>query len=120
MNNSIKITSAEKLHVQADNETVLAVGFDVLETRVSVEADVELGNLPDGAKVGDEITYAVAHYSHSYPLVTTPEEVNEKLAAFLTNWIANRQHTEKNAEHDAAHAIADETITTLVGSEITG
>ena len=92
----IKITSAEKLYVQSDESTVLAVGFDILK---------------DGK--------VVASYNHGFDLATPAEDIHASLKAVMDNYEANEARTAENVAFDEANAVADQTIVDLVGAEIT-
>lgn len=93
---SVKITKAEKLFVQSDSSTILAIDFDVLK---------------DGA--------VEVHYSHGFPLTTTKADVDAYFSDFIANYTANAERAAANAEFDAANAVADETIAAIVDTEIT-
>lgn len=95
MTYGIQITSAEKITVQSDGSTMLAVGFDVLEEGKTVVS-----------------------YNHGFPLNTSKEEIEAYLGEFKANYAANKERAEKNAEFDAANSVADETIEALTSGDI--
>lgn len=115
---SAKITKAEKIYVQADSSEMLAVDFDVIETRTVEQADLDHENVPADTKIGSEWSYIVAHYSHGFPLTTTKEDIEAYFKTFIETTTANKARSVANADRDAAHAVADETIASIVGIEI--
>lgn len=97
---SVKITNAEKLNVQSDGSTILAIDFDVIQT-------VE-GSEP----------VTVAHYSHGFALNTSPEDVTAYFQDYVANYTANEARRIANADIDAANAVADATIEAITGIDI--
>lgn len=94
---SLRIKNIEKIDVQADNNTMLDVTFEFLE--------------------GDTV---IEERRQSFPLDTTPEKMQEELTKVLTTFNSDRSLTEQNAELEAAHKTADETIEQVVGLTIAG
>ena len=102
---SVKITGAEKLFVQSDGSTILAVDFDVLQA--------------PAADAADQTPVFVVHYSHGFDLNTTKADIDAYFATFIANYTANAARAVQNAEFDAANATADATIAEIVGINIT-
>jgi hypothetical protein len=92
---TINITAAEKITVQADGSQLLSVSFDVVK---------------DGA--------VAASYAHGFPLETTSADLQAYFKQWLDTYIANAAIAESNAANTAANAVADETISTVVGTTI--
>lgn len=97
---SVKITKAEKLYIQSDGSTILAVDFDLLKEVDNGEPEL------------------VAHYSHGFPLETTKEEILAYFGNYILTYTANAERAATNAAFDAANAVADETISEIGDLEI--
>ncbi len=93
---TIQVLSAEKNNVQADNTDLLSLQFAIIK---------------DGEPVDT--------YSHGFPLATPKEEIVESLNFTLANYVATREVWKRNEAFATANAVADETIESIVGTEIT-
>lgn len=93
---SIKVLSADKINVQADNTDLISVEFSIVK---------------------DDET--VVTYAHGFPLATTHEEIVESLNFTLANYVATSEVWKRNEAFAAANAVADDTIASIVGTEIT-
>lgn len=93
---SIVVTSADKLTVQESNETILSVQFDIRK---------------DGE--------AVQTLRHGFPLEASEDEIMTALEAVLAAHISDSANAKRNAALEAANKVADETISALIGQEIT-
>jgi hypothetical protein len=80
------------MDVQADNNTVLDVLVELYEGDTKIE-DRRL----------------------NFPLATSQDELKFELTKFLDTYNSERNQAEVNAEQEAAHAQADETIAALEG-----
>lgn len=89
---TLKIKDINKLDVQADNNTVLDVTFELYEGETVLE-----------------------ERRQSFALGTTPDEMQAELQKVLDTYNSDRELHAKNAELDAQHAQADETIAAMTG-----
>lgn len=92
MQATLKIKDIQKLDVQADNNTVLDVTFELYEGETVLE-----------------------ERRQSFPLGTTPDEMQAELQKVLDTYNADRELSVKNAQHEAELAQADETIAAMNG-----
>jgi hypothetical protein len=95
----LKIGEIQKLYVQAQEEYILDVPFDIIER----------------GKGADQI---VTSRKLGFPLNTPMEEVKEELTKFLENYKAELELNEKNKAMDEANEQADATIESLTGETL--
>lgn len=93
---TLKVREIQKIDVQADNSTQLDAICELREGETLIE-----------------------ERRLSFPLGTTQAQLKEELTKFLETYNADRDLAAKNAELDAQHAQADETIAELSGFELT-
>lgn len=93
----LRIQKIDKLDVQADNSTVLDVTFELVNTE------------------NDEV---IETLRHNFPLNTTEEQMTAELQKVVDTYNNDQELKVKNAELEAAHKVADETIGQMTGKEI--
>lgn len=108
----LKVTSVTKLDVQADNNTVLDVAYDIVEV---TPAPANPEN-PDAEATPTEAV--VRSDRQSFPLDTSKEAMVEALTKVKDLYISEKAQSAANAELDAANAQADQVITEVSGLEI--
>lgn len=96
MTYSIKVVDAEKVRVQETGEMLLSVQFAISD--------------------GKEVVHSGRH---GFPLDIKPEELTVELQKELDRFIVDGENAERNAEFAKADAQADETMSALIGKEIT-
>jgi len=92
---TIRITAADKLHVQESDTTILSVQFDILRDDDTIET-----------------------LRHGFPLDTSGSDVESELQKVLDAYIQDAQTAESKAVYAQADAQADATIAEIVGKEI--
>ena len=97
------ITDVSKGRVQDTGEEFLAVKFDL------VEPATEEGKEPT----------LISQHNHGFPLDTPAETIEADLAKFCEAYETDAANAVRNAEVEARHAKADETIAKLTGNKET-
>lgn len=113
---TINITSAEKITVQADGSQLISVAFDVVENREVTADDVAANS---ELVLGSTANFPVASYAHGFPLETTAEDLQTYFKSWLDTFTSNQSIAQANSANTEANAVADETISTIVGTTIT-
>lgn len=89
---TLEIVSAEKMYLQAQDEEVLNVIFNIQLDSVVIE-DRQL----------------------NFPLATPSDEIKAELEKYLANYNAEAEAKIANAEHEESLKVADTTISELSG-----